>query len=311
MTVEIQEKINLAPYTSWKIGGDADFFCLPKSLDEIKEALIWADEKSVEVTYLGGGSNVLVSDRGVRGLVICFKNFAGIEDVSNETHLRIRCKAGVLKMKAMRRFLKEELSPSLFLSGLPGDVAGGVVMNAGVSESLTPKEFVDIVESFKVLKFENSVWVEKEFKNQDVQWAYRKSSGWGPGVITEVVLAWPLDQKTDNIKKMVKEAQELRASKQPLSEPSCGSVFRNPLDDARNTEKRSAGYLIEHAGLKGYQYGGVEISRKHANFIVNKGGAKALDIHCAIGIAQKKVEHIFGIKLQNEVRYIGDWEGLL
>jgi len=311
MSLEIQKKTTLANYTSWKIGGDADYFCLPKSTEDIKEALLWAHQNAVEVTYLGGGTNVLISDRGIRGLVICFKNFAGIEDESNDTHLRIRCKAGTLKMKAMRRFLKLDLAPALFLSGLPGDVAGGVVMNAGVSENVTPKEFVEIVESFKVLKFEGGVHVEKEFKKEDVQWDYRKSKGWQPGVITEVVLSWPLHNKVKNLKAMVKEAQELRASKQPLSEPSCGSVFRNPLDDLNNKDKKSAGYLIENSGLKGYQYGGAEISRKHANFIVNKGAATALDVHCTIGIAQKKVEHIFGVKLQNEVRYLGDWEGLL
>jgi len=311
MSVEILEKTNLAPYTSWKIGGDADFFCLPKNIDEIKKALDWSLKKSIPITYLGGGSNVLISDKGVRGLVICFKNFTGIEDESDESHLRIRCKAGTLKMKAMRRFLKEDLAPSLFLSGLPGDLAGGVVMNAGVSETITPKEFVEIVESFKVLVFEGGAFVEKNYKNSDIEWSYRKSKGWEPGAITEVVLSWPLDPKLENVKELVKEAQELRASKQPLSEPSCGSVFRNPLSDPKNPEQKSAGHLIEQAGLKGYQYGGAEISRKHANFIVNKGGAKALDIHCAIGIAQKKVEHLFGIKLHNEVCYLGDWEGLL
>jgi len=311
MDVVIQEKTNLAPYTSWKIGGDADFFCLPKTLDEIKEALLWAKNKDLCATYLGGGSNVLVSDKGVRGLVVCLKNFVGIEDESDDSHIRIRCKAGTLKTKAMRRFLKSGLAPSLFLSGLPGDVAGGVVMNAGVSEKIAPREFVEIVESFKVLELSGSDFELKEYKNTDVEWSYRKSSGWGPGLITEVVLTWPLEVKIENVKQMVKEAQELRASKQPLSEPSCGSVFRNPLNDPKNVEKRSAGFLIEKSGLKGYQYGGAEISRKHANFIVNKGGSTALDIHCAICIAQQKVEHVFGIKLQNEVRYIGDWEGLL
>jgi len=207
--------------------------------------------------------------------------------------------------------LKAELAPALFLSGLPGDVAGGVVMNAGVSEDVRPREFVEIVDCFDVLECEEGAFKHKTYKGSEVEWGYRKSSGWSPGVITDVVLSWPREHKMENIKKMVKEAQELRASKQPLSEPSCGSVFRNPLQDPNNRDKKSAGYLIEQSGLKGYQYGGAEISRKHANFIVNKGEATALDIHCAIEIAQKKVEHIFGVRLQNEVRYLGDWKGLL
>ena len=150
--IEIQKNINLAPYTSWKIGGEADFFVLPKNLEELKEALIWAEENRYSVSYLGGGSNVLISDRGVRGLVICLKDFVGVEDLSDETHLKLLCRAGTLKRKVMRHFLKAELAPALFLSGLPGDVAGGVVMNAGVSEKVAPREFVEIVDSFKVLK---------------------------------------------------------------------------------------------------------------------------------------------------------------
>ena len=311
MSLKVQEKIILAPYTSWKIGGEAEFFCLPKDLEDLKEAFIWAHDSKKEITFLGGGTNVLVSDRGVKGLVVCFKNFSGVEDVSDEKTFRIRCQAGTLKMKAMRHFLKAELSPALFLSGLPGDVAGGVVMNAGVGEKVIPREFVEIVESFKVLKFENNELSVREYKNSDVDWDYRRSTGWQPGVIFEVTLAWSQKEKVSDIKNLVKEAQALRASKQPLSEPSCGSVFRNPIEDPNNPEKKSAGHLIEQAGLKGYQYGGAEISRKHANFIVNKGDSKALDIHCAIKIVQEKVKHLFGVQLQNEVRYIGDWEDLI
>lgn len=311
MSLEIQEKVILAPYTSWKIGGEAEYFCLPKNLEDLKEALSWAQGHDYETTFMGGGTNVLVSDKGVKGLVVCFKNFTGVEDCSDDEVFRLRCQAGTLKMKVMRHFLKAELAPALFLSGLPGDVAGGVVMNAGVSEKIAPREFVEIVESFKVLNFEKGEFLVSEFKNSDVNWAYRKSTGWGEGVITEVTLAWPKSEKVSDVKTMVKEAQALRASKQPLSEPSCGSVFRNPIDDENNPEKKSAGHLIEQAGLKGYQYGGAEISRKHANFIVNKGEAKALDIHCAIKIAQEKVKHLFDVQLQNEVRYLGDWEGLI
>lgn len=311
MTIEIQEQVNLANYTSWKVGGDAEYFCLPSSTEEVIESLTWAKEKSQPVTYLGGGTNVLISDKGVRGLVICFKNLVGIDDCSDEETFRVRCKAGTLKMKVMRRFLKAELPPALFLSGLPGDVAGGVVMNAGVGESLVPKEFVEVVESFKVIQTIGSEFIEKEYKNKDIEWTYRKSKGWGPAVITEVTLVWPVKDKNPEIKNLVKNAQELRSSKQPLGEPSCGSVFRNPFEDPNNLEKKTSGYLIEKAGLKGYQYGGAEISRKHANFIVNKGAATALDIHCTISIAKEKVAHEFNIQLETEVCYLGDWEGLL
>ena len=308
----IQENISLKPYNSWKVGGHAEFLALPETVEDFKEALLWAENKKLPVTILGAGSNVLISDKGVRGLVLCTKKYSGIENLSDEKNLRISCKAGTLKQKAMRQFLKNNLKPALFLSGLPGDVDGGVVMNAGVSEAhVEPKEFVEIVESFKVLTKADSTWTEKTYKKDEINWSYRKTSGWQEGVITEVVLTWPFKDSEASVKDKVLEAQNLRRSKQPLDQPSCGSVFTNPYEHPNNTEKKSAGYLIEKAGLKGYEYGGAEISRKHANFIINKDGASALDLHCAISLAQEKVKHIFGVDLETEVKYIGDWEGVI
>lgn len=311
--MEIKEKQSLKAFNSWRVGGEADYFCLPESVADLMKALKWADEKKVEVTYLGGGSNVLISDKGIRGLVICFKKFVGIEDLSTETHVKYQVKAGTLKQKLMRKFLKESLPPALFLSGLPGDVAGGVVMNAGVSEKdVEPKEFVSIVESFKVLeKNAECEYQEKTYQHKDVDWLYRKTKGWGPGAITEVVFSYPKKDRVEDLKEQVRAAQELRSSKQPLNLPSCGSVFRNPKDDKANPESFSAGYFIEKAGLKGYQYGDAEISRKHANFITNQGEARALDIHCAICIAKNKVKELFDVDLQTEVKYIGDWQGVI
>lgn len=309
--LNILENENLAKYTSWKVGGDADYFFSPQSEKELADILTWSAQNKIKYSVLGGGTNVLVSDKGIRGLVICTKNLNQINDESDETNLKIRCGAGVLKMKAMRYFLKNDLSPALFLSGIPGNVAGGVVMNAGVSEDVSPKEFTEIVESFRVLSFENNQVVVKSFNHGDIDWTYRNTKNWQPGVISEVVLSFPKKNKDPDIKVKVREAQQLRSSKQPLDLPSCGSVFKNPYDDLANVEKKSAGFLIEAAGLKGYQYGGAEISRKHANFIVNKGEASASDIHCTISIAQKKVEHLFGIRLKTEVKYVGDWDGLI
>lgn len=309
--MELKKNVSLAPYTSWKVGGPADYFLLPGSKGEILEALTWAYQNKIPVTPLGGGSNVLISDKGVRGLVLCFRSYTGVEDFSDERSLRITCKAGTLKIKAMRSFLKENLAPALFLSGLPGDVAGGVVMNAGLSEKLEPREFVEIVESFKVFQLEGEAYTEKTYLNKDITWSYRSSQGWQPGIISEVTLAWPKEKKVERLKEKVREAQALRASKQPLGKASCGSVFKNPYDDPNNKERRSAGYLIEKAGLKGYQYGGAEISRKHANFLINNNNASALDLHCALSIAKEKVAHLYGIRLKSEVKYIGDWKDLV
>ncbi len=311
--MEIKEKVSLVNYNTWRVGGEADYFCLPESIDDIKYALKWAYEKKIPYSILGGGSNVLISDKGVRGLVICFKKFSGISDVSNDEIFKVECLSGTLKQKVMRQFLKVSLPPSLFLSGLPGDIGGGVVMNAGVGEKILPREFVEIVESFKVLEFkpeaktEEGVFTINEYKNQDVEWGYRHSKGWGEksGIVISAVLSWKKSDVVEGMREKVKAAQELRSSKQPLSEPSCGSVFRNPPGEF------SSGALIESCGLKGYQYGGAEVSRKHANFIVNKGSSTALDIHCVMSLVKNKVKLMKGVDLQAEVKYFGDWKDLI
>lgn len=312
--MEIKEKVSLKNYNTWRVGGEAEYFCLPESIDDIKKAILFAFKKGIAFSVLGGGSNVLISDKGVKGLVICLKKFSGIEDVSNEKDFRIECLAGTLKQKAMRQFLKAKLPPSLFLSGLPGDVGGGIVMNAGVSERIKPREFVEIVESFKVLEFDKSADSEnqffvREFNNKDIKWGYRHSKGWRKdgveSIVISAIFSWNKEDVVEDMREKVKAAQELRSSKQPLNEPSCGSVFRNPPGDL------SSGALIESCGLKGYQYGGAEVSRKHANFIVNKGTSTALDIHCVMSLVKNKVKLMKNIDLNAEVKYFGEWEGVI
>lgn len=302
--MEINSSVSLKNYNSWKVGGEAEFFCLPQTSEEVKEAILWAHEKDIPYSVLGGGTNVLVSDRGVRGLVICTKKLNGIEDISDDKTFRLKCLSGTLKFKVMRMFAKHDLPPALFLSGLPGDLGGGVVMNAGVGEQIRPREFVEVVESFKVLTKTNESIQELEYKNTDVNWEYRKSTGWAWGVVTEVVVSWDKDDAVSGLREKVLEAQKVRASKQPLDQPSCGSVFRNP-------EGHKAGALIEKAGLKGFEYGGAQVSRKHANFILNKDAATALDLHCLISLVKNKVQAVHSVELHHEVRYFGDWEGLI
>ena len=130
--MQIQKQVVLANYTWWKVGGVADHFCLPETTTDIEEALLWADKEHVPITVIGGGSNILVSDDGVEGLVICLKNFSQVESVEKKDRLSVTAYAGTLKAEVLKPFLQEKLAPALFLCGLPGDMAGGVVMNAGV-----------------------------------------------------------------------------------------------------------------------------------------------------------------------------------
>lgn len=292
----ILEHEPLSAWTFWKIGGAADFFALPKTLDELKEAVRFGREKNLDVTILGGGTNVLVSDRGVRGLVICLQEFVQVESEEKDGRLQIRAASGTPKSELTKLFVKHKLAPALFLCGLPGDVGGGVVMNAGVSEMIAPREFVEITDWVEVLRGEQV----KRFEKNEIEWRYRHSEGWQPGIVVRAQLSWPLTADPE-IGKKVKEATKLRLSKQPLNLPSCGSTFKNPSG-------HKAGALIDQCGLKGFRIGGAEVSSKHANFIVNVGGATAKDVDAVIRHVQKTVKEKFQVSLETEVRYLGEWE---
>jgi UDP-N-acetylmuramate dehydrogenase len=320
----IQENVSLKSYNTWKTGGEARFFVLPENIEQYKECIAWALVEGLEICYLGQGSNALISDQGFKGLVICSKKFQDVEVLQEDKDLVLRCDAGALKYKVMRLFLKYNLSPALFLSGIPGDVGGGVVMNAGVGEAIVPREFCEIVKSIKVLKWEESSDLKssveqesikkvngslsrfkfeiKEYQNKDIDWSYRSSKNWQPGFIFEVVLSAPMDPISDMAEK-VKVAINNRKLKQPWDKPSCGSVFVNPPN-------HRSGQLIESCDLKGFQIGGAQVSYKHANFIVNTGSATSQDIHRVIESVKTKVFEKFQVSLHTEVVYIGPWDHL-
>jgi UDP-N-acetylmuramate dehydrogenase len=322
-TIEIEENVSLKSMTSWVVGGSADFLARPRSIDELRDAVAWAEARSLPITVLSGGSNVLVSDRGVRGLTISLRKFSsaivtireatpaaqsasgdraavadapGATNETSEARLEIECLSGTSKSELLKIFLKHKLEPALFLAGLPGDVGGGVVMNAGVSEPMKPREFNEFIDWFEVLKPDGGI---RRYMRDEVEWAYRHCNGWQPGIITRVGLSWPLMPSADILDR-VKAANKTRLTKQPLDMPSCGSVFKNPPGT-------SSGREVEAAGLKGFTVGGAQVSLKHANFIVNTGDATARDIDAVIKHVQAMVKAKTGIELKTEVVYLGDW----
>lgn len=340
----IEDNIPLKSYTSWLVGGSAEFFALPADRDQLREVYLWALNEKLSVTVLGGGTNVLVSDRGVRGLVIALKKFSSaivtisesahgttqdaasaaptpetkaksanesarpyqaLEDALrkssavNETHgkrLEIECLSGTSKSELLKIFLKHKLEPALFLAGLPGDVGGGIAMNAGVGEMMQPREFVELTDWVEVLKPDGGT---RRYLRDELQWSYRHCMGWQPGLIARVGLSWPLEPKNDILDR-VKAANKTRLQKQPLDMPSCGSVFINPPG-------HKSGQLIESSGLKGYTRGGAQVSMKHANFIVNTGAATSADIHAVINHVRATVLEKTGVELKTEVVYLGEW----
>ncbi|MGI9548543.1 MAG: UDP-N-acetylmuramate dehydrogenase [Bdellovibrionales bacterium] len=297
--MDIKEKENLRAWSWWKVGGVADYFCQPSNKEELQEALSWAKNKKLPFSVLGGGTNVLISDEGVEGLVICTRQLNQVDFKQEDHHLKIRAESGVPKSQLMLVFKKHKLIPALFLTGLPGDVGGGIVMNAGVgSQNRKPTEFSEIVDWFDVVTFEGI----HRYHKKDVDWEYRKTSGWKKGVILEAQLSWGMEQEVD-LNQYIKTELKKRRKTQPLDWPSCGSVFKNP-------HSQYAGQLIEKSGLKGIQKGGAVISEKHCNFIINKGQATAKDINELIQNIRKTVCDKFDILLEPEIHYVGRWKDL-
>lgn len=297
--VQIEQGKSLKPFNSWQVGGAAEYYCAPKTVSELEEVYRWGIQKFGlnQLSILGSGTNVLVSDAGVPGLVIHLRWLSGTEriEVSPNSRLEIVALAGTAKSELLRQFLKYKVAPALFLAGLPGDVGGGVAMNAGVGEAMVPREFVEIVDWIEVVQPDKTV----RFNKDQLQWSYRHCVGWGPGVISKVQVSWPLIEEADIVQR-VREANANRLKKQPLEWPSCGSVFVNPPG-------HKSGQLVESAGLKGFTIGGAQVSEKHANFIINKGEATAEELHQVIQHVQKRVMEVHKVQLKTEVVYIGHW----
>lgn len=294
--IAVTRDIRLSSYNTWQVGGPADYFCLPKTIEEVTQAWKWAQGQDLDVHILGGGSNVLISDQGIRGLVLCLKNLVGVDQRVENGRLHLEVLAGTSKSELLKIFLKNQLAPALFLAGIPGDTGGGVVMNAGVSESMVPREFTEIVDWFEVLKPDGRI---HRYNHDDVRWNYRHCEGWQPGIVVRVAMSWPCEPDPDVLMR-VREANRIRLTKQPLDMPSCGSVFVNPPG-------LKAAQLIDRQGLKGFQIGQAQVSMKHANFIVNLGGAKAQDIWQVIQHVKRVVKAQEGVDLKTEVVLMGEW----
>lgn len=277
-------------HTSFKIGGEADFVVFPKNGEQIRKIICLANEEKIPVTVIGNGSNVLVGDRGIRGIVIIIsKNMSGIEIHGN----RIKAGAGVLLSRLAAAAYEKALTGFEFASGIPGSLGGAVYMNAGAYG----EEMSGIIESVTCINSENVI---KTLKKEQCDFGYRQSifekTG---GIVIECTLCLKKGDK-ESIKAKTDELRERRKEKQPLEKPSAGSTFKRPTG-------YFAGGLIEQAGLKGFKIGGAEISEKHAGFIVNNGNATAKDVMNLIEYTQKTVKEKLGVCLEPEIRFLGEF----
>jgi UDP-N-acetylmuramate dehydrogenase len=285
----LRENEPMARHTSWRVGGPADRYYTPSSIDDLRQFLasLPADEP---IFWVGLGSNLLVRDGGVRGTVICTHGvLAGLERLADGS---VRVEAGVPCAKLARQCVRWGLGSAEFFAGIPGTVGGALAMNAGAfgGETWSHVLFVETVDRQGVVH-------RRDKDAYDI--SYRSVRGPGEEWFLAATFRFREDAKASTAD--IKALLARRKASQPIGLPSCGSVFRNPPGD-------HAARLIESAGLKGRRIGGAEVSEKHANFIINAGGASALDIERLIDFVRDTVEQVHGIRLQPEVRVIGEAE---
>jgi len=286
------KNVPLSDKTSYRIGGPARFYAEPCREEDIVGAYRFAFDRGLSVFVLGRGTNLLVSDRGVDGLVINLSAEFSSVDWDNVT-------ASVLSGFPLDGLAEAAAQRGLAgieeLSGIPGTVGGAVVMNAGAFDT----ETAHTLRRVRVLRVpELSV---ETIEAPDLAFGYRSSALKGKsGVVLSAVFEFRLSD-ADTVAAVRKKILARRGEKQPLSFPSCGSVFKRPPGNY-------AGTLIESCGLKGFKIGGAMVSEKHANFIVNTGNARAEDVRGVIRHVQKTVYEERGISLEPEVMFVGDFD---
>lgn len=277
-------------HTTFRIGGNADCFVIPKTKEQIQAVVRLCESKKVPYYFLGNGSNLLVSDQGYRGVIInIYKNQNHINIEGN----RITAQAGALLSKIAKEAFNASLTGFEFAAGIPGTLGGAVVMNAGAYGG----EMKQVLVSAKVLSREGEILT---LTNEELKLGYRTSVIPGGGYL---VLEAELELKPgdkEEIKSRMDDLAARRSSKQPLEFPSAGSTFKRP-------EGYFAGKLIMDSGLRGYSVGDAAVSEKHCGFVINKGSATAKEVLGLIRHVQEEVFRQFGVKMETEVKMLGDF----
>ena len=277
-------------YTSFKIGGPAECLIKIETKEELKEILLLANKENIPITIIGNGSNILVSDDGIRGITLIIK-IEGIKYLEDGKKVIVNVGAGEKIAKLGRMFLNNQLTGFEEISGIPGSVGGAVRMNAGAHG----KEMKDIVKTVTCMDYLGN---EKKFNSSEMKFEYRKSIlKEEKYIVTEVEIELEKGNK-EKIKEKMDEYTKFRKEKQPLEYPSAGSTFKRGNDFI--TAK-----LIDEAGLKGFSIGGAEVSTKHSGFIINKGNATAKDVLELVNKVKEEVYKKFNKKIELEVEVIG------
>ena len=278
---------SMVKHTSWGIGGCADLFYSPKSREDLVSFLSSIDP-NLPITWIGKGTNILVRDGGIRGVVISTKSF--LKKIEKTSEYLYKVEAGVACVELALFCQKNGIGPAAFFSGIPGSIGGALTMNAGSFGM----ETWDLVKEVEVINEKGDIsFIEKE--SFDI--AYRTVTF--PFRLWFLSCSMFLSRDEETTKDNLIDLRNQRIKTQPLSEDTCGSVFKNPPGNF-------AGALIEGSGLKGFKIGSASISEQHANFIVNEGGATARDIENLINHTRQVVKKNYDIDLQPEVRIMGE-----
>lgn len=276
----------LAPLLSLQVGGPADVLVFPSDVEDVMRVILGAREEQIPIVVLGG-TNVVVRDKGIRGIVMQLKQLTGIQEEADHV---VYAQAGVRLPRLMQFAVRHHLSGMEWAAGIPGTVGGGVVMNAGtrLGEMQEVLQAVDLV---------NLRGHRVRIESSNISFVYRKAT-LPKGIVVGAWVQLALSVK-EQVEAKTKTYLQYRRETQPLTLPNAGSVFKNPPGD-------SAGRLVEAAGLKGARVGDAEVSTKHANFIVNRGTATADQVLALIRKVRQTVARKFGVRLQLEWKIIGE-----
>ena len=278
---------SLKKHTTYGIGGPADLMIFPKSKQDLIKVIEIINENKIQLTILGSGSNVLVSDNGIRGAVISLKN--SLKQIEVDDNI-LYAECGTMLGKIVKHAVKNNLIGLENLNGVPGTLGGALIMNAGAWGGEISENLIHV----EIMNSKNEI---QKIQKKDLNFSYRQSSFNKDDILLSAKFNLKKADK-DIIKENFIEAQSGRKKSQPLNKRSAGSLFKNPKNN-------SAGKLLDEAGLKGFSIGDAKISEKHANFFINDGDATSKDMLMLIKKAHKEVKDKFNVNLSLEVKLMG------
>jgi len=288
-SIQLEKNISLSNFTTWRTGGPAEWIAQPKNIEEIKYLINWINKKKIQCNLIGAGSNLLINDKGIKGLSLCMRNFKGIQIDKSSGIVEVL--SGEMLPTLARKAATNGLHGLEWAVGIPGTIGGAVVMNAGAQAHC----IANYLESITTLSLTGEY---KIIKGKDLNFGYRYSLLQNEKLIVVSARLKLIPGHAEKIRQVTNENLNHRLRTQPYTAQTCGSVFRNP-------EPLKAAKLIEDLGLKGFRFGGAEISKIHSNFIINANKASSCDIKELIKYIQKKVFNSYGILLETEVKQCG------